>query len=123
MAEISKVLLVEEGLGCVGVVDEEFGDVLEEDLPGNEVTVEFGVEGPPGPPGPAGPAGANGGATTRNFATPSDIWTHVHNLGYPPAVSLYDPLGAEIFGRTTANDGVSTTVEFFFPTAGRMDLS
>lgn len=79
-----------------------------------------GTDGAPGPPGPTGPPG---GSATANFAIASTVWTYVHNLGYPPAVMLQAQDGTEIEGNVTANDGTTTTAEFFFPVAGKMTLS
>lgn len=48
------------------------------------------VEGPQGPPGTAG------GGFVHTQATPATPWIVNHNLGYRPAVEVYDSGGNEV---------------------------
>lgn len=69
-----------------------------------------GVPGPPGPEGPQGPPGSGGGgggsgSYTYIQSVPSAFWTITHNLGYYPAVMVWD----------TANDMIQADVDHISP--------
>ena len=72
--------------------------------------VRVAVGGPPGPPGPSGPPGG-GGATAyvHNQASASFVWTINHNLGYRPAVELFDS-GSQEFDAQVSHPTVNQTV-------------
>lgn len=92
---------------------------------------ERGAIGPAGPagavstvPGPAGPAGGTGPrGFEQNFASATDMWIAVHDLGFTPAVMTYDSLGRAIRGHVESNDVTETVVSFMMPVSGRISLS
>jgi hypothetical protein len=87
------------------------------------VVVGQGPEGPMGPTGPQGTAGASSAFATRSFAIAMAEWDFDHDLGYPPAVMLYDPDGVQIGGQVVLNTASRTVVQFAMPIAGSMSLS
>jgi hypothetical protein len=87
------------------------------------VVVGQGPQGPMGPMGPQGTAGTSSAYATRSFAMAAAEWDFDHDLGYPPAVMLYDPTGVQIGGQVTVNTPNRTVVQFAMPVAGSMSLS
>lgn len=74
-------------------------------------------------PGEIGPTGPPGDSREQNFPVAALTWTFVHNLGYPPAVMLYDPMGVAIPGRIESNDETTTVVTWYHPQAGSISVS
>lgn len=98
-------------------------DVWEPDV--DDVPPEFAVfdaDGVPGPPGTTGATGPVRPTFTQTITSPSDTWTITHNLGYVPAVTLYDPSGKQILGRITSNTTTQTVVEFGLAVTGSISL-
>lgn len=129
MAEVSQVIVVEEGAGTVTVVIDEDGptQVIEDET--TVIEVDEGVVGPPGPAGPAGPAGEPGSAGVgsgyyvHTQAVSSAVWTIVHNLGYFPAVSVVDTANTTVIGSIQYLDANSIQVSFSAPFSGTAYLS
>ena len=71
-----------------------------------------GVQGRPGVPGPAG-----AGFTWEQLAA-SDVWTIPHNLGYRPAVDLFDSGGQEFQAEVTHLNENTVVVNLVTPLAG-----
>lgn len=91
-----------------------------------EVIGEVGPRGPVGPMGPVGPQGPQGsgvGSFVHNQVIPATIWTVVHDLVYPPAVTVIDSAGTVLLANVTFVDATTITVEHGFPTAGSVYLS
>lgn len=66
-----------------------------------------GIPGPPGPPGPAAP----GAFYVHTQGVAATVWTIDHNLGYQPAITLFDNSGEEFEGditNPTVNQSVVT---------------
>ena len=76
------------------------------------------VPGPPGPPGPEGPPGTSSGFYRHSQASASVQWTFTHDLQYPPAITVVDSAGTEIFGDVTYIDDFNIQIDFGYPTAG-----
>lgn len=77
-----------------------------------------------GPQGPMGPPGSSiAGTLTIYVAVPANTWTLVHNLGYPPAVTIYDSLGYQIGAHIESNSTTTTVISFYYPVAGRATFS
>jgi hypothetical protein len=112
-------------------------DYVELDLVDTEVTLEVvgevgprgpqgiqgeigpvGPQGDVGPIGPEGPAGTSSGAFRHNQAAASAQWSFVHDLGYPPAVTVVDSAGTQVFGDVTYIDDFTIQIDFAFPFAG-----
>lgn len=91
-----------------------------------EVVGEVGPRGPAGPVGPVGPMGPQGsgvGSFVFNQLTPATVWTVVHDLVYPPAVTVIDSAGTELWADVTFVDANTIVVEHGWPTAGTVYLS
>ena len=63
----------------------------------------------PGPAGPRGPAGPSGAGYTHQQPVPDTTWTINHNLGFRPAVELYDT-GSQEFQADIAHLNENTVV-------------
>lgn len=125
---MSEIITVNDTVGVIEVGDE-FGTVVESFETFTEAihiaTSELvGPQGPPGlqgnigPAGPAGPVGPFAPTFRMEFASPSDTWTVVHNLGVFPVVDLYDFDGYEIGGDVQMPDRNTVVVLFDVPVAG-----
>ncbi|WP_454262133.1 hypothetical protein [Pseudoxanthomonas mexicana] len=80
--------------------------------------VKVSSPGPAGPRGQDGAPGANGAGYTHEQFVASTTWTIAHNLGFRPAVELYDEGGQEFsadIGHLNENTVIVTTVT---PVAG-----
>lgn len=81
--------------------------------------------------GPAGPAGAPGldapirppDAREFTFTSAAESWVAEHEMGFTPAVMIYDPHGVQRSGVVVENNATRTVVEFLYPAAGRLTLS
>lgn len=86
-----------------------------------------GPAGPPGPQGPQGPPGSGGGGGGGTFtwdqATPSVLWTVVHNLGFFPNVTVVDSAKSTVVGHVTYIDSNTLQIEFTAAFAGQAFLS
>lgn len=83
-----------------------------------------GPAGPPGPAGPQGPPGATGGTYLHDQATPSDVWTIVHNLGFKPGgITVTDSAGTEVDGIRKHIDVNTLEIHFEAPMGGYAALS
>lgn len=91
-------------------------DVIDEEITLN-VIGEVGPRGPQGPPGPAG-GGTASGFFRHSQSVPSTQWTFTHDLQYPPAVTVVDPAGNQVFADVTYLDDFNIQIEFGNPTAG-----
>lgn len=66
-----------------------------------------------------GEPGTGGGSSGVSYPYASALqWTINHNLGFRPAVDLYDSLGAKIQGEVQHASVNTTIVSFNTPTAG-----
>lgn len=81
-----------------------------------------GPEGDPGPQGPEGPAGADGAGSYYeefSYASPSTLWTIVHNRGsFGLNVETVDTNGDLIEGVVDFVDTNTIEVHWYYPTAG-----
>lgn len=113
---MSTLEVVEQVIGLVEVSETEVILTTEEVVQTLEVGIAGpqGIQGPTGaqgPQGPQGPAGGESGSYTHTQATPSAVWTIVHNLGYRPSVHIEDTTGRDVEGEiahTNANELVLT---------------
>jgi hypothetical protein len=80
-----------------------------------------GVQGPPGPPGT--PGGGEGGSYLHNQATPSEVWTIPHNLGFYPNVTVEDSAGTIVVGEVSYDSPDQLTLTFASAFAGRAFVS
>lgn len=97
-------VIVGEGLQAVVIVRRQ--DVVK--------VVSVVEQGPPGPPGPPG----SGGGLTVSQPTPSAQWTINHNLGYKPAVDLFDVGGNEFDAEVLHLSNNTLQVNLLVPLAG-----
>jgi hypothetical protein len=88
-------------------------DYVQLDLVDTEVVLEV-----IGEVGPRGPAGTSSGFFRHNQASASAQWTFVHDLNYPPAVTVVDSAGSQVFGDVTYVDESTIQIDFAFPFAG-----
>ena len=66
-----------------------------------------------------GDPGGGGGSSGVSFSFASSLeWTINHNLGFRPAVDVYDSLGAKIEAQVQHVSNNITVVSFNTPTAG-----
>lgn len=79
---------------------------------------DVGPEGPVGPVGPEGPAGVSSGFYRHSQASPSAQWLIMHDLNYPPSITVVDSAGTEMFGDTTYIDDFNIQIDFAYPVAG-----
>jgi hypothetical protein len=93
--------------------------IIQTGLPG-----PAGPEGPPGEPGPPGGGSGGGGAGftwTQNVA--SALWTITHNLGYRPAVSVWDTSNDQVVGEVDHLGPNSLTIAFSVAISGTAYMS
>jgi hypothetical protein len=84
-----------------------------------EVVGEVGPRGPQGIQGEVGPAGPPSMSFYRHHQTSaSDKWLIVHDLFYPPAVTVVDSAGTVLIPDVYYLDDFHISVEFSYPTAG-----
>jgi hypothetical protein len=72
----------------------------------------------PGPAGARGPAGPSGAGYTHDQPVASATWTIAHNLGYRPAVDLFDSGGQEFQAEVTHLSENTVIVTLVTPVAG-----
>jgi hypothetical protein len=77
-----------------------------------------GPEGPTGPVGPEGPAGLSSGFYRHSQAAPAPQWVFTHDLSYPPAITVVDSAGTEMFGDVSYVDDFNIQIDFAYPVAG-----
>ena len=78
-----------------------------------------GTSGPTGPIGPAGQDGAGVYYQTFGFASPSTLWTIVHNRNtFALNVETVDGAGEPIEGNVRFVDANTIQVDWYYPTAG-----
>ena len=84
-----------------------------------------GLPGPPGPQGPPGPGGGggSGGSYTHTQMVASALWTIAHNLGYRPAVTVYDTASDQIWGDVDHVDVNNLTIAFSSAISGSAYMS
>lgn len=70
-----------------------------------------------------GPQGPSGGSYTHIQSSPSAVWTITHNLGYRPAVQIFDSVDREVLGDILHLDADSLTVTFTAGFSGKAYLS
>lgn len=87
---------------------------------GTRRLIEVGRQGPPGPPGPPG---ASGSGYTHPQLTPALTWVIAHNLGFRPAVDLYDLGGREFDAEIVHLSENVLEVRCLTPTAGYARLT
>lgn len=73
--------------------------------------------------GPRGPAGASSGFFRFHQATPVLQWSFVHDLPYPPAITVVDTAGSALYGDLLYIDDQTIQIDFSVPTAGYAYLS
>jgi hypothetical protein len=78
----------------------------------------IGPQGIPGPVGPEGPAGAASGFFRHTQTVAAAQWNFVHDLSYPPAITVVDDLGSQVFGDITYVDDFTIQIDFAFPLGG-----
>ena len=85
-----------------------------------------GIPGPQGPQGPPG-EGSGGGEGAQFYVhtqmVASNVWTVNHNLGYRPAVTVYDTAPDQVFGEITHIDPNSLTITFSDAISGTAYMS
>lgn len=95
-------------------------------------TVEIGIAGPQGPTGATGPEGPQGdpgtpGSAPQSYvhtqAVPSATWTVVHNLGFPPNVTVIDSSNRVVVGEVEYPDINTVVLTFSGGFAGKAYLS
>lgn len=67
--------------------------------------------------------GSGSASYTHTQASPSDIWTINHNLGFRPAVELYDVGGREFDAEVLHTSANQVLVYLSAPTAGTARLN
>lgn len=77
-----------------------------------------GPQGEIGPVGPEGPAGTSSGFYRHNQAVPATQWTVDHDLNYPPAITVVDSAGTQVFGDITYLDDFHIQIDFANAVAG-----
>lgn len=90
--------------------------------PSRTVVLQTGLPGPPGPAGPGG-GGGGGGFYTHNQATASAFWTINHNLGYRPAVSVWDTANDQVVGEVDHINFNTLTIAFSTAISGTAYMS
>lgn len=129
MAEISQVLVVEEGFGTVTVIVDEDGPTQVTEDETTVIEIDEGVVGPVGPTGPKGeqgdqgPAGVGTGYYVYDQIVSSEVWTIVHNLGYFPSVNVVDTANTVVLGSIEYVDVNTVRVRFSAPFSGTAYLS
>jgi len=73
--------------------------------------------------GDTGTTGLSGGSYTHDQATPSAVWTVVHNLGYFPNVSVVDSANSLVIGDVSYTDNNTLTLTFNGAFAGKAYVS
>lgn len=81
-------------------------------------TGDVGPIGPIGPVGPEGPAGTSSGFYRHSQVVASAQWNFVHDLNYPPSITVVDSAGTEFYGDITYIDDFTIQIDFAFPFAG-----
>jgi hypothetical protein len=89
--------------------------------PARTVVIQSGLPGPQGPEGPPGSGGA--GAFTHNQAPASALWTVTHNLGYRPAVSVWDTANDQVVGEVDHTSVNALTIAFSTAISGTAYMS
>lgn len=84
-----------------------------------------GARGATGPTGPTGPQGEPSGPVFYEHTqyVASDTWTIIHNLGYPPNVTVSDSAGTIVEGDLQYVDGTSVIIHFSAEFSGSAYLS
>lgn len=77
-----------------------------------------GPAGDPGPMGPPGPAGISSGFFKYDQPIASAQWVFTHDLPYPPAITVIDSAGSQLFGDVKYIDDQNIQITFGFPVAG-----
>jgi hypothetical protein len=77
-----------------------------------------GIQGEIGPVGPEGPAGTSSGFYRHNQPVAATQWNFVHDLNYPPSITVVDSAGTQFFGDVTYVDDFTIQIDFAFPFAG-----
>jgi hypothetical protein len=84
-----------------------------------EVIGEVGPRGPQGIQGIEGPPGPPSFSFYRHHQTSaSDRWLVVHDLFYPPAVTIVDSAGTVLLADVSYIDDFHIQIDFSAPTAG-----
>jgi hypothetical protein len=92
-------------------------------LPARSVILQTGLPGPPGPQGPPGGGGGGAAAYTHNQAPASALWTVTHNLGYRPAVSVWDTANDQVVGEVDHTSVNALTIAFSTAISGTAYMS
>lgn len=79
---------------------------------------EIGPQGEIGPVGPEGPPGTSSGFYRHNQAAPAIQWIILHDLQYPPAVTVVDSAGTQLFPDMTYLDDFTIQIDHSYPVAG-----
>ncbi len=74
--------------------------------------------GVPGPQGAPGASGAGGAGYIHTQATPALTWTINHNLGFRPAVAVFNSGSVQVNAEVQHLSEHQTLVSFVLPTAG-----
>lgn len=77
-----------------------------------------GPIGPIGPVGPVGPAGISSGFYRHSQAAPAMQWMVLHDLTYPPAITVVDSAGTELYPDITYIDDFTIQIDHSYPVAG-----
>lgn len=81
-----------------------------------------GPQGEPGEPGPPGPPGSGegvAGSYVHIQGVTSNAWVINHNLGYYPAITVFDSGGAQVLGDIVHNSVNQATVQFASAFSGK----
>lgn len=77
--------------------------------------VAVGDQGPPGPPGSGG---GNGQSYSHTQGSAALEWTVNHNLGYRPAVTVFDATGNPVLAGISHVSVNQTIISFIIPISG-----
>ena len=77
-----------------------------------------GIQGEVGPVGPVGPPGVSSGFYRHNQAAPAAQWMVLHDLNYPPAITVVDSAGTQLFPDITYLDDFTIQIDHSYPVAG-----
>lgn len=114
---LTEFLLVEPAKVITAILAPEYNEVVVITPGGPPGTP--GTSGPQGPPGPPGQDSAGAYFETFNFATPSQVWTIVHNKNsYALNVETVDTSGELIEGNVQFVDLNTIEIDWYYPTAG-----
>lgn len=93
--------------------------------PARTTVIQSPIPGPPGPQGPPGPGGGGGGGGffTHTQMVASALWVVTHNLGYRPAVTVWDTANDQIQGDVDHIDTNTLTIGFSTAISGSAYMS